>query len=302
MVVSSSGTKHYFGINIIRHEDFTVTVLGDDKLEIFGLYFLSRTLRRKYLGPLDRLELKLFLSINSRVSWLGITESNICSLILRLFQQIAPTVTGDLCKHPSRPNKLKLQSTVTVHNNPDDSCQHSLSFLITCDAGLIADAKKLIFLSAHQISSMRSGSQFYVVSWTSHKAKRSVKSTGILENLVASESIDTSNLICVAYRKLYDIDSNLFIALDWKDLYTSLTITQQSIRWWTRENLSVIRYKCGTCCINKVVWIPGKPNFANCVTKLDSQLTSAINPMLQTARLPFDFDNAESCPSEKPLG
>lgn len=106
-VVRGHGTVRYFGINIIQHEDFTVTVNGDDELDALGAYSISRICRRNYLEPLNPPEVKSFASINSSVKWLGITVSPFCSLFSSLFQQLAPTGTvGDLCKQSSRLNKL----------------------------------------------------------------------------------------------------------------------------------------------------------------------------------------------------
>lgn len=148
---------------------------------------------------------------------------------------------------------------------------------------------------------MKSGAHFHVISWTSHEANQTVKSIGAAEILAASETNDTGKSIC-AYRKLYDIDTNLVTALDSKDLYKLLTTQQQSIGQSIRGDVSVIRYEFETRIVHEVFLIPEKLNLANCGINNDTSLTSAVNQMLQTGRLPFDFNNAESRLSNKPLG
>lgn len=84
------GTIRYFGINIIQHEDFTVTVHGDDELKALGTYPTSCTRRRNYLEPLKLLELKSFATINSSTYWLGITVAPFCSLLQVCFISFLP--------------------------------------------------------------------------------------------------------------------------------------------------------------------------------------------------------------------
>lgn len=192
---------------------------------------------------------------------------------------------------------------MTRCSRPYDSRQLSLSVLYFCDAGRTADAGQLSLLAGLLIDSRKSGAHFHVISWASHKAKRPVKSIGAAETLATSdEAIDAGKSIRAEHRNLYDNDINLVIALVSEDLYTSLTTQQQSIDLSIRGDVSVIRYEFETRRVHEVVWIPGKLNLADCGTKIDSQLTSAVNQLLQTGRPPFDLDNAESCPSEKPFG
>lgn len=212
-------------------------------------------------------------------------------------------MVSDLCKHSSRLNKLNSLGTVTCYSRPDDYRQHSLSVLFFCDAGKTVDAAQLSFIRGLLIDSINSSSHTHVISWVSHKARWPVKSIRAAETLAASEANDTGKSICAVYHILCGIDINLLTALDTKYLYTSLATPQKFIDPLIWGYVIVIRYEFETRSRHEAVWIPEKLNLADYGTMFDSPLNSVLNQMLQTGRwLPFSFDNAESCPSDKPFG
>lgn len=70
---------------------------------------------------------------------------------------------------------------------------------------------------------------YHAISWISHKAKRPVKSVPAAEIFAASEGIDEGKTIAKAYSELLDIQLQLRIAVDSKDLFTSLLTQENSV-------------------------------------------------------------------------
>lgn len=66
-------------------------------------------------------------------------------------------------------------------------------------------------------------SVFHVISWSSHKARSPVKSTGAAEVVVAGEAINIGKSLVKSYRVLFNRPIDLVIIVDSKDFYTTLT-------------------------------------------------------------------------------
>lgn len=86
-VVHGSGTLRFFGINFIQHEDYTVSIHADDKLTSIKLYPTSHSRCRAVEEPINEIEGKAFMSINSSIWWLGITASPLCCFYSFYLQQ-----------------------------------------------------------------------------------------------------------------------------------------------------------------------------------------------------------------------
>lgn len=70
---------------------------------------------------------------------------------------------------------------------------------------------------------MQRGSIFHVLSSSSNKAKGPVRSIGAAEILAAVEAIDEGKMLAKSPSMLFSTHVPLFIALDSKDLFTSLS-------------------------------------------------------------------------------
>lgn len=86
-----------------------------------------------------------------------------------------------------------------------------------------------------------------VVSWSSHKAKRPVRSIGTAELLAAGEAIDEGKILASTLAVITNQPVELIIALDTKDLFSSLSSQRNPIDKSIRADVNVIRYEleCG---------------------------------------------------------
>lgn len=125
---------------------------------------------------------------------------------------------------------------------------------------------------------------------------------GAAEILAAGEAIDKIKIIAQAYSLLHCFKVKLFIALDSKDLFQSLSTHRNSINKSIRGDINVIRHELDTQNVQKIMWIPGRQNLADRVTTCDSSLSLSLQLMLFTRTLPFSFPTMESCSSHRPLG
>lgn len=86
-------------------------------------------------------------------------------------------------------------------------------------------------------------SVWHTLSWSSNKSKRPFKSIGAAEILAAGEAIGEGKILANAYRVLLDMDINLTISLDPKNLFETLSTCRNSIDRSIRTDVSVIRYE-----------------------------------------------------------
>lgn len=103
-----------------------------------------------------------------------------------------------------------------------------------------------------------------------------MKSIGAAEILAARDAIDEAKVIAGAYRKLLNMEIQVMVVLDPKDLFTTLSTCRRSVDRSIRENVNVIRFEFETQKVNPISWIPGKLKTAYPLTKTNSQLTDAL--------------------------
>lgn len=132
--------------------------------------------------------------------------------------------------------------------------------MTSCDAGTNDDAGQLCHLGGLLIDDLVYSSILHVISWSSHKSRRPVKSTGAAETFAAGEGIETRKLLADAYCTLLQAAIDRTIVVDCKDLYTTLTTERQSIDRPTRGDIGVIRYEFEMRNAAKVTLLPGKIN------------------------------------------
>lgn len=81
----------------------------------------------------------------------------------------------------------------------------------------------------------------------------------------------------------------LYIAVDNKDLFTSLSTQCTSIEKSIRPDVNVIRYELEHCNVSRFLWISGQENMADPDTKADSPLIDPLQLLLNYGRLPLYF-------------
>lgn len=139
-IIHGSGLLRYFGINVAKHEAYTVTKNADDKLKDVETAPLTCTRRRESHELLTHAENNVFASINSSLGWPCITASPHCSLLASLFQRAASTAAvSTICNQSVRYSNLKRLIALTHYNCSTDSLRHKLFVTSFCDTGPSAD-------------------------------------------------------------------------------------------------------------------------------------------------------------------
>lgn len=302
-IAHGPGLLRFFGLNITQHEDYSLSIDGDDKLCSIATAPMTHVRQRDTTDPLSLAQLKIFASINSASGWLGITASPFCGLISSMFQQSALTATvATLGNQSARLVKLQKLGTLSYYLRPDDNLSHYPAIFFFCDAGRSTDSGQLFHICRLLIDDLVRGSKFHVISWSSHKAQRPVRSTGAAETLAASEGIEVVKIIASVYGLWLCMDIDLTIFVDSKDLYPAFTTQCQSIDRSIRGDIGVIRFEFEVRNVSRIIWIPGKLHIADIETKFDSPLVDVANQMLSSGLIPFSIHTHESQSSDRSVG
>lgn len=88
--------------------------------------------------------------------------------------------------------------------------------------------------------------------------------------MAAGEAIDEGRVLVKEFQKLLNMEVQLIVDLDSKDLFDTLCKCRSSIHRSIRANLSVIRYELETENANRIIWISGKTNLLDPLIKPDS--------------------------------
>lgn len=297
------GLLRFYGLNIRQHADFHCTIDGDEKLEALEPVPITRSRRREIDQPLNDIERSAFMSINASINWLGITASPICAFYSSHLQQRTPiNNVGNLLLQSAVLRKLQKIGTQTCYPMPPSNKPVTVSAVVFADAGKCDDHGQLSFIGGILLGPLKKGSQFYPLSWSSHKSKRPVRSIGAAEILAVGEAIDEGKLIKSAVSHALCANVKLLVATDSKDLFNSLSTQRNSIDKSIRGDVNLIRFEYETHSVNTVVWIPGKTNPADPGTKRDSPLTDVLRLMLYNGIIPIDFTGSQSRSSQRSLG
>lgn len=108
--------------------------------------------------------------------------------------------------------------SVVTYGRPNDNHGHSMSNLAFGDSGSPFDSLQLSFIRVLLIGSMKQGSYYHVVSWSSPKSKRPVRFIDSGGILAVTEGIDEIILLKNTYSKLLRVQFELIVVLDSKDL------------------------------------------------------------------------------------
>lgn len=173
---------------------------------------------------------------------------------------------------------------------------------ILSDAGRHAENGQLCYIAGLLIDEMAIGSIWHVLSWSSRKAKRPVRSIGAAEILAAGESIDEGKNLARTLSDIHGIHVNLFVVVDSRDLFPSLKTQRNSIDKSIRADVNVIRFKLERRFVSRLTWVPGRVNLADPGTKPDSHLQNALSVTMADGRLANDLSESESRDADRPLG
>jgi len=302
-VVYGPGTFLFYGLIIAQDDDMSITIHGDEKLNALQSYPLSRTRRKEVSDALSAIELKAFRSTNSSLGWLGIAASPFCSFYSSYLQQKGanPTVQ-DIIAQTNILRVLKKLGTSISYKRPDTGKEFVPRIVMFADASRKSDTGQLCYVGGLMLGDLNSDATFHTISWASHKSKRPVKSIGTAEIYAAGESIDEGKMLCHAYQKLFNADIKLWIIVDSKDLFTTLSTCRNAMDRSIRGDVSVIRYEFETKNVDRMIWVPGKLNLADACTKENSPLAESLQLMMYTSKISMDFSESEHRDSDQFFG
>lgn len=302
-VVRGPGSFKFYGISMSQDEDLSSSVNADEKLNLIDSFPLSRVRRRQCNSSLTSVEMSAFMSVNSSIGWLGIAASPFCAFYASHLQQKMPKATVEAIMSQIRYLRLLKQlGTCIVFPSPPRRGSFTVSVLVFSDAGRTVDHGQLSYVAGLLLGPMSEGSLFYTMSWMSHKSKRPVKSIGAAEVLAAAEAIDEGKTLKSAMSILLRMPIRLLIALDSRDLFTSLSTQRNSIDKSIRADVNVIRYEYETINADEIIWIPGRVNLSDPGTKTDSPLAQALQLTMSSGKLSLDLSESESRCADRPLG
>lgn len=230
------------------------------------------------------------MSVKCSIGWLGTTVSLFCSEFASRMQQKAPNATAhDYTDEVSGLRQLKRLQTISHYPTVGDSDVQKLSAVVFSDAAKHHDRGQLAYVAGLLLDDPASGWIFHVVAWSSHCAKRPVRSIGAAEILAAGESIDEGKMLAATLGAVFNSSIPFEIILDSSDLFTSLSTQRQSIDKSTRADVNVIRHDLERRNVSKFTWISGKANLADVGTKSDSPVADAFRLTLADGRLAVDL-------------
>ncbi len=213
----------FFGLHVIQDSGMATTIHDGCKRNSLSCFPLDRHRRKQSEMTLNDVELRSFRSINSSLGWLGSNASPFCAFYSSWLQQKAPSPTvKDLISQINSLWLSKKLGTTTLYKRPSNG-SIELSVLFFADASRKDDHGQFCFLSGLLFGDLKLDSIFHVLSWSSIKSRRPVKSVASAETLAAGEAIDEGKVLVNALAELLNIKIGLWVALDSKDLFSTLS-------------------------------------------------------------------------------
>lgn len=170
------------------------------------------------------------------------------------------------------------------------------------DAGRLSDYGQLSIIRGVFLGALKMESMFFVLPWLSHKSRRPVKSFAAAETLAVGEALDEGKVLKCTIFKLLNVDIELILITDSKDLFTSLSTQRSSIDKYISADVNSILFELETYAVDKIVWIPNRLNLADTGTKRDNSLSDVLQLLLFTGKLQIDFTEAEIRSTDRALG
>ncbi len=88
------------------------------------------------------------------------------------------------------------------------------------------------------------------------------------------------------------MDIGLWIAVDSKDLFSTLSTCRLATDRSIRGGVGTTRFEFATRTISQMIWIPGSINLADPGTKPYNNLCQSLQLLLTSGKIPFDFNEA----------
>ena len=143
---------------------------------------------------------------------------------------------------------------------------------------------------------------FYTLTQHSKRAKRSVQSVTSTQVLGTSAAADKSFILKSAYCKLLGVNVGLPVIVDTKVLCDTISAKRLPTDKAIKGDVASTRYDFEACQIDHTIWVPGKFNLADPMTKRDSPIESSLHDTLSSGALCSDISNNSVNNAKKPIG
>lgn len=181
------------------------------------------------------------------------------------------TYTRNLVKQCNLIKFVKRLGSTSSLSRPQNGT-HQLSVLVFADAAGPSPSGQLRFIAGLLIGSLTQGSLFLSNAWTSHFSKCPVNSIACAAVLASCAAIDEGKMVANAYRRLLQTTINLLVVVDSKDLFLVLSSSHKPEDNSVAADIQLMRYNLEAHRLNTLIWIPGRLNPGDPLTKADSPL------------------------------
>lgn len=208
----------------------------------------------------------------------------------------------DLISQFNQLRVLKKVDTKIHYTLPDNCPSAQASGLVFSDAGQKVDDGQLSGLAGLLLESPENGSVFHTLSLISHKSKRPVKSVGAAKIQTAGESIDERKKLRLTLSIQLPLEIYFMLILSSRDLFNSLCFSKNFMDRSILADFNVICYQFEMCNVFSMIWVPDKVNLAGMCTKPNRIWTDALQLLLKSSKLPFDFPDNDIRSSDRSTG
>ena len=152
------------------------------------------------------------------------------------------------------------------------------------------------------IGELEQGAVFHPLTLISKRAKSPIKSVSYAKVLSASTAADEGTILKQAYNKLLGIDVGFTIVVDTKDLYDTISTKRLPTDKTIKGDVSSLRYDFEVSVINRIIWLPGKFNIADPLTKRNSPIEKSLQLTMFTGLLSTCLEDCLINDSKKLIG
>lgn len=135
----------------------------------------------------------------------------------------------DLIHKTSGIKMLKSLGTKLLEPRIFDPIHQNISILVFSYPARSVYNREICYISGVLVDEIYIGSLFHILSWSSHKAKRPVRSIRVAEVLGSGKAIYERKKVAQTASLVFEMDIPLYAALDSKDLFTSLSTQRNRI-------------------------------------------------------------------------
>lgn len=294
---------NFCGLKISPCEDMTVTVSAEKKMDELCEYTIPRVRRKQSTERLYDIERSHYQHVNGKLVWVGVIGAPLCDFAASHLQQKSPKATvHELVLQNQLVRRVKEFSSITKYILPPQKDTYEVNIVAFSDASKVDDKGQLGMISGLMLGELKTKAVYHSITWFYKKAKRPVKSVASAEVLGTGAAFDESVLLKHTYSKLLGISVRLFLVVDSKDLYDTISTKRLPTDKSIKCEVASLRYDFEIRAIDKIIWVPGKFNLADPLTKHDIPIEKSLQLTLYCGTISSDLSGCPVNNSDKPTG